>query len=104
MAQKPEFDWYAAEWLEGLGISQADLTRKLGWSKAKASDVISGKQRYTRDLVNELAKLLQIVPYELLMHPSQAAAFRGLRERAAEIVKSDADQAHSAAQEIKRRA
>lgn len=88
MANAPEFDWHLAEWLKSTGTKQADLIRALGWSKAKASDVVTGKQRYTRDLVNEVAAFLKIRPFELLLTPQQAYDLRGIRETAARIASS----------------
>lgn len=41
--------------------------------------MISGKQQYTRDAVNELATYLNLRPFELLMHPDDAMAMRRLR-------------------------
>lgn len=87
MADSTIHDWYLAEWLEAAGFKQADLVRAFGWSKAKASDVVAGNQRYNRDLVNQVANFLEVRPYELLMHPDLAKAMRGLRDTAAEIVK-----------------
>jgi hypothetical protein len=35
------------------------------------SDLVTGKQRYNRDVLNDVASALNITPYELLMHPGR---------------------------------
>jgi plasmid maintenance system antidote protein VapI len=79
-------DWSLIEWLEACGKKQADIVHDLDWNKAKVSMIVRGKQRYTRDEVNELSRYMGIRPHELLMHPSEAMALRQLRNAAQEIV------------------
>lgn len=83
--------WYLVEWAERLGVRQKDAIDKLGWSKAQASDIFNGKQRYTADLVDEVADWLQILPFELLMHPEDALAIRSMRESAARLSGANSD-------------
>lgn len=71
--------WFIREWMEQAGYKQADMQRQFGWSKAKASDVFNG-QRYNQALIDDLAPWLNARPYELLMHPHDAMAFRRLRQ------------------------
>lgn len=78
--------WYLVEWAARLQVRQKDAVEKLGWSKAQASDLFTGKQRYTADLVDEVAQWLQLAPYELLMPPEDALAIRAMRNSAARIV------------------
>lgn len=85
MASVPPNDWYLKQWLETLRKSQADLERLTGWDKRKASHLVSGKQPYKRDTVNDAAFALQIAPFELLMHPEDAFALRRLRDNAIKI-------------------
>ncbi len=82
--------WFLAEWAERLQVRQKDAVEKLGWSKAQASDLFTGKQRYTQDLVDEVAAWLQLSPYELLMHPDDAHAIRAMRNSAARLQEFDA--------------
>lgn len=77
--------WFLAEWAERLGVRQKDAVEKLGWSKAQASDIFTGKQRYTADLVDEVALWLHLAPYELLMAPEDALAIRAMRSSAARM-------------------
>ncbi len=72
--------------MEHLGKKQAALVNELGWDKSRAHIVWHSKQPYRRDIVNEVAKWLDIRPYELLMPPVEALALRGLRRNAALIV------------------
>lgn len=78
-------DWYLRHWLATLHTSQADLERMTGWDKRKASFLVSGKQPYKRETVNEAANALNIEPFELLMHPDDAFALRRLRDSALRI-------------------
>jgi transcriptional regulator with XRE-family HTH domain len=75
--------WYLAEWAVRLKVRQKDAIEKLGWSKAQASELFTGKQRYTQDLIDEVAHWLQLAPYELLMPPEDAIAIRDMRASAA---------------------
>jgi hypothetical protein len=47
---------------------------------------VKGKQRYNRDILNDVAKALNIYPFELLMHPSDAMAQRRMRAAVKEFV------------------
>lgn len=82
--------WFARQWLKTLKKSQADVCRGLGWKKASASEIITGKQRYNQDAVEELADFLNIRPYELLLHPEDAMNLRQLRHTAAQIARLNA--------------
>lgn len=83
---QPKYDIYLSEWLKAVGKKQASVVRELDWNKAKVSLIASGKQPYTRDDINELARYLNLHPYELLMHPDDAMEIRRLREDALKIV------------------
>lgn len=80
-------DWYLKEWLASTNTSQAALGRLTDYPKAKVSDLVTGKQRYNRDILNDVAKALNIGPHELLMHPEDAMALRQLRASARQIVR-----------------
>lgn len=85
MASSPANDWFLRQWVETLRTTQAELERRTGWDKRKASHLMNGKQPYKRDTVNEAALALSIEPFELLMHPEDAFALRRLRENALRI-------------------
>jgi transcriptional regulator with XRE-family HTH domain len=72
-------DWYLKEWLAATNTTQADLVRLTDYPKAKISDLATGKQRYNRDILNEIAKALNIYPYELLMSPENAMTLRQMK-------------------------
>jgi transcriptional regulator with XRE-family HTH domain len=91
--QSPEFDWHLAEWMAALKVSQAELCRRTGWPKTKMSELVNGVSRYNRDVVNPLAKALDIEPHELLMQPQDAYALRRLRESAFTIAAQNAHKA-----------
>lgn len=78
-------DWFLRQWLTTLRTSQADLERRTGWDKRKASHLVNGQQPYKRDTLNEAAAALNLEPFELLMHPEDAYALRRLRESALQI-------------------
>lgn len=62
-----------------FNLDQTGLRAKTGWSKRKASDLVTGTQRYNRDALNEAAGALLIAPFELLMHPDDAYGIRKMR-------------------------
>lgn len=94
----PRQDWYFKQWLEHLGVIQADLVKALDWNKSKASLMFNEKQRYHRDDVNDVAAYLQIEPFELLIPPERAMALRQYRASAEQIVTlaHDADETAAA--------
>jgi transcriptional regulator with XRE-family HTH domain len=79
-------DWYLKEWLTATGTSQAELVRRTDYPKAKVSDLVTGKQRYNRDILNDVASALNVYPFELLMHPADAMARRRMQRLAEEMV------------------
>lgn len=79
-------DWYLKEWLATLRKTQAFLVRETDYPKAKVSDLVTGKQRYNRDILNDVAKALNLQPFELLMHPADANSLKRLRVVAKEMV------------------
>lgn len=79
-------DWYLSDWLATLRVSQAELGRRTDYPKAKVSDLGTGKQRYNRDVLNDVAAALNIAPFELLMHPVEAMAQRRMRRLAEQMV------------------
>lgn len=85
MADAPRHDWYLRDWLKTLRVKQARLMELTAWDKRKASELVNGKQRYNRDIVNEAALALNLAPFELLMHPEDAMALRALRKDALRI-------------------
>jgi hypothetical protein len=80
-----EHDWYLSAWLGDERGAQTRLSERTGWDKRKTSFLVSGKQPYDRDAVNQAAAALHIAPYELLMHPDDAMALRRLRDTAIRI-------------------
>lgn len=57
-----------------------------GWSKATMSQLYNGTQDYSPKVVNEAARALNAQPYELLMVPERAMAFRQFLASAETIV------------------
>mgnify|MGYP003763077241 CR=1 FL=1 len=73
-------DWFFKDWLSATGIIQARIVDETGWPKGKVSKLVNGKVPYNRTIVNTLCDILNIEPYELLMHPRDAMAMRQIRE------------------------
>lgn len=71
--------------MAALKVRQADIMKATDYSKATMSDLANGKQRFNRDILNEVARALNVRPYELLMHPDEAMAIRRVRESAVKI-------------------
>jgi len=85
-----QINWYLREWMDLLGVKQADMCRRTDWSKATMSQLYNSKQDYSPKIVNEAAQALNLEPFELLMKPDRAMAFRRQRE-AALVLAHDAD-------------
>lgn len=79
-------NWYLREWMDALGVNQAEMIRRTDWSKATASQLYNNKQDYSPKIVNEAAKALNLHPFELLMKPDEAMALRQQRAAALTIV------------------
>lgn len=98
---KGPVNWYLREWMDACGLkgrgAQARMMELTGWSKATMSQLYNGTQDYSPKVVNEAAMALSVEPYELLMPPQRAMAFRQFRSTAEQIVTvaHDAD-AHDA--------
>lgn len=80
-------DWYLKEWLAATDTSQAELCRRTDYPKAKVSDLVTGKQRYNRDILNDIAAALNLYPFELLMHPEDAMANRRMAKAVEQFVR-----------------
>jgi len=61
-----EPDWHLQSWMQLRGKRQADLVKELGWAKGRANKFYHSHHPYRREVVNELAKWLEIEPWELL--------------------------------------
>ena len=81
-----QINWYLREWMDHLGVNQAEMVRRTDWSKASASQLYNNKQDYSPKVVNEAAIALNVAPYELLMKPETAMALRRLRQDALRVV------------------
>lgn len=83
--------WFLREWMAQSHppLKQADMIHKLGWSRAKASDVYRG-QRYTQELVDQLSVWLNLKPYELLLSPAEAHQIRSLQRAIREVARDTA--------------
>jgi transcriptional regulator with XRE-family HTH domain len=85
MAQAYDHDWYLADWMAATDVSQAQLVRATGFPKSKISMLVNGHRKYHREDLNDLARAMNILPFELLMHPEDAMRMRRLRETAVSI-------------------
>lgn len=84
---KPEPpNWYLRAWMKELKVSQARLAAECDWSPSTMHGIYHGRTSYYRDIVNLIAEKLGIEPFELLMPPGRARAFRRFQESAADVV------------------
>jgi len=87
--------WYLVEWMAVKGMkgrgAQTKMMELTGWPKASMSQLYNGTQDYNPKLLAEASEALDIEPFELLMHPDRAEAFRELRKTAAVIVLNEPD-------------
>lgn len=83
-------NWYLREWMDHFEVSQADMIRRTGWSKATASQLYNNKQDYSPKIVREAAQALNVEDFELLMKPERAMALRRQLD-AALVLAHDAD-------------
>lgn len=89
-------NWYLREWMDSLGVNQAEMIRRTDWSKASASQLYNNKQDYSPKIVNEAAQALNVAPFELLMRPEEAMALRRQRDAALTIVAVSEEKAAAA--------
>ena len=78
-------DWYLPQWMKTLEVSQAVLAKACDWTPSTMHGIYHGRTSYYREIVNLIASKLRIQPYELLMSPEQAMAFRRFRASAQEV-------------------
>lgn len=86
-----QVNWYLREWMDLLGVNQAEMIRRTGWAKATASQLYNNVQDYSPKIVNEAAQALNVEPFELLLKPDRAMALRRLRDHALAIVETTGD-------------
>lgn len=79
-------DWFLADWMKSLRVSQAKLADECGWNRSTMHGIYHGRTDYYREIVNLISRKLNIEPYELLMPPDQAMALRTQREASERIV------------------
>lgn len=74
--------------MKTLHVKQAHLARQCDWEPSTMHGIYHGRTDYYREIVNLIAKKLNIQPYELLMHPDEAMALRALRKDAMRVVET----------------
>lgn len=90
MEQPAGPDWFLHEWFATAGLKQHDLVTKLDYGKNTASRLWHGLQPFRRDHVQDISALLNIKPYELLMHPEEAFKLRRLEAALKEVAREEA--------------
>lgn len=76
--------WYLREWFATVGLKQHDLVKRLDYQPNAAFRLWHGLQPARADHIADIAGLLQIEPWELLMHPEEAMKLRRMRATIAE--------------------
>jgi len=79
-------NWYLREWMDALGVNQATMSERTGWTKTKASHLYNSQQDHSSVVLDEAARALNCQAYELLMRYEAAMALRRQREDAVKIV------------------
>lgn len=72
--------WYLREWMDTLGVNQAQMIERTDWSKTTASHLYNCRQDYNPALVKAAARALNIRDFELFMPPEEAFHIRRLRQ------------------------
>jgi transcriptional regulator with XRE-family HTH domain len=86
-ARPEQPDWYLQEWMRSKRVSQAWLAKECDWTPSTMHGIYHGRTSYYRDILNLIASKLNVEPFELLMHPEEANAFKQFQHNAAEVVK-----------------
>lgn len=82
-------NWFLADWLRALKVSQARLGALLDLNKTTVSHLVNSQVDYTPEYVRDIARVLEIAPYELFLHPDDAAALKRMMEDAAKAGELD---------------
>lgn len=91
---KGPVSWYINEWMAAVGIkTQAELGKLANWSKATTSQICNGKQDYSPAIIKAASEALGVEPFELLIPPERAMAFRRFYAEAKQVVETGADAA-----------
>lgn len=78
--------WFLREWMQASNVAtQAQMSEKTGWSKAKMSQLYNFQQDINSEILLEAAQALNVRPYELLLHPDDAHAIRQMRKTALQL-------------------
>ena len=81
-------NWYLRDWMAALHVSQADLVERTDLGKTAISLLCDDRQDYRPQIVEDIARALNIAPYELLMNPADAMSLRQLRNDALTVVRN----------------
>jgi addiction module HigA family antidote len=71
------------EFLEPMGMSQAEFADKIGWTKAKLNELIKGKRGITADSALDLAEALGTSPKIWMNFQSTWDLSQAIKERTA---------------------
>lgn len=76
----PKLNWFVREWIRERGHSIAWFEEKTGWTHRITSQRVNLKKRWDCDQLKLAAEVLEVEPYELLIHPSEAKEIQRMRE------------------------
>lgn len=80
-------NWFIRDWMDAFGMTQAEMARRAGWSKATMSDLYNGVQDYSPRIVAAAAIALNCEPHELLMPYDRAMAYRRMARTLADAAR-----------------
>lgn len=81
--------WHLRDWFAATDLKQRDLITKLDYASGTAFKLWHGFQAPTALQIQQVAELLNIEPFELLMHPEEAMRMRRLKQTIAEVAAAE---------------
>jgi hypothetical protein len=79
MGKKQASEWFLKEHLAAKQKSNKWLEGKTGWTHRITNDLINRNIRFNSDHLAAVAEALEIEPFEIMLHPADAAEIKRIR-------------------------